>query len=176
MIRSVALCVTAAAVLLAGAGSASASTTGLELSSPKTSVLTKSAPAGWRGFKTEGGGFELTYSPEGPGPSILTLSCHNPVQIVEIRAPAVAGTSASAAIRLTSGGFVRVFFAKSTTADPGDSMITTHAPVSDEMLQMFRKTGRIVAGRNSLFARSQGEKAAVEDFFAGCAPGSVAKP
>jgi hypothetical protein len=131
--------------------------------------------AGWRGFKTGDGGYELAYSPEGPGPSALTLSCHAPAPSVEIQAPAVPGTSASAAIRLTSGGFVRVFFAKQA-ADAGDSMIVTHAPVSDEMLQMFRKTGRIVAGRMSLFARTQGEKAAVEDFFAGCAPGSVAKP
>ncbi len=164
-----------AAALLAGAGFASASTTGLELSSPKTSNALKPPPAGWRGFKTGDGGYELTYSPEGPGTSALTLSCHAPAPTVEIQAPAVPGTSASAAIRLTSGGFVRVFFAKSSP-DAGDAMITTHAPVSDEMLQMFRKTGRIVAGRMSLFARTQGEKAAVEDFFAGCAPGSVAKP
>jgi hypothetical protein len=175
MNRLAALCVIPAAAILAGAGVASASTTGLELSSPKTSSLAKPQPSGWRGFKTGDGGYELTYSPEGPGVSALTLSCHTPLPTVEIQAPAVPGTSASAAIRLTSGGFVRVFFAKQTP-DASDSMIVTHAPVSDEMLQMFRKTGRIVAGRISLFARTQGEKTAVEDFFVGCAPGSVAKP
>jgi hypothetical protein len=175
MNRPAVLCLIPAAALLAGAGYASATTSGLELSSPKTSSSLKPPPAGWRGFKTGDGGYQLTYSPEGPGPSALTLSCHAPAPTVEIQAPAVPGTSASAAIRLTSGGFVRVFFAKSSS-DVGDSMILTHAPVSDEMLQMFRKTGRIVVGRMSLFARNQGEKTAIEDFFTGCAPGSVATP
>jgi hypothetical protein len=177
MNRPALLCVLAAVAVavLARANAADASTTGLELSPSKSSSLTKPLQSGWRGFKTEGGGFQLTYSPEGPGPSALTLSCRPPVSTVDIQAPAVPGTSASSAIRLTSGGFVRVFFAKQSL-ETSDATILTHAPVSDEMLQMFRKTGRIVAGRASLFARSQAEKAVVEDFFAGCAPGSVAKP
>jgi hypothetical protein len=172
MIRSVLSCLAGAAAVLAVSGAALASTTGLELSPPKTSTLLKPPQSGWRGFKTEGGGFQLTYSPEGPGPSALTLTCRPPSPTVDIQAPALPGASSSAAIRLTSGGFVRVFFAKSSL-DAGDAMIATHAPVSDEMLQMF---GRIVAGRASLFARTQVEKAVVEGFFAGCAPGSVAKP
>lgn len=88
---------------------------------------------------------------------------------IEIRVPTTPGASSSAAIRLTSGGFVRVFFAKQAPEEGADGMVVARAPTNDEMLQMFRKTGRIVAGRTSLFARTPGEKSAIEDFFAGCA-------
>ena len=89
---------------------------------------------------------------------------------IEIRAPSPPGETSSTAIRLVSGGIVRVFFAKQafTQAD-SENVIVARAPASDEMLKMFRKTGRLVAGRTLLFARTPGEKSAIEDFFAGCA-------
>jgi hypothetical protein len=125
-------------------------------------------PAGWRGFKTDGGR-ELAFSPEGPGPSTLSLSCKEGGMAIEIKAPALPGSMSSAAIRLTSGGFVRVFFARQVIDGDSDGMVVARAPSSDAMLQMFRKTGRIFAGRMSLSARTPGEKSAIEDFFAGCA-------
>jgi hypothetical protein len=158
----------ALAIALAGTR-ADASTSGFNSSTLKPpTTMSQLAPAGWRGFKTDMGR-ELAFSSEGPGPSTLSLSCKEHDMRIEIRAPAVPGATSSAAIRLTSGGFVRVFFAKQVLEEGSDGTVVARAPTNDEMLQMFRKTGRMVAGRTPLLARTPAEKSAIEDFFAACA-------
>jgi hypothetical protein len=168
MIRPVAVCCVLTVVL---AGTAHASINGFKSPRVKTSqVMSPPPPAGWRGFKTDGGGLELSFSPEGPGQSALSMSCKQGDMRIEIRAPTPPGETSSTAIRLVSGGIVRVFFAKQAFAQTdSENMIVARAPTNDEMLKMFRKTGRLVAGRALLFARTPGEKSAIEDFFAGCA-------
>ena len=152
------------------AGTAHASISGFNSQKLKTpQVTSQPPPAGWRGFKTDGGGLELAFSPEGPGSSALSMSCKEGEMRIEIRAPLPPGETSSTAIRLVSGGIVRVFFAKQGFEADSEKMIVARAPTNDEMLKMFRKTGRLVAGRTMLFARTPGEKSAIEDFFAGCA-------
>lgn len=161
-------CVLAAAAV---AGAAHASIDGFKSSATAKplSALNQAPPAGWRGFKMDNGGRELTFSPDGAGPNSLALVCRHGDMGIEIRAPIAAGSSTTGAIRLTSGGIVRVFFARQAGDGAAEGMVVARAPASDEMLQMFRKTGRIVVGRTSLFARTPGEKSAIEDFFTGCA-------
>lgn len=166
MNRPVAVCCALAVVLT---GTAHASINGFNSPRLKTPrAMTQPPPAGWRGFKTDGGGLELSFSPEGPGPSALSMSCKMGDMRIEIRAPTPPGETSSAAIRLISGGIVRVFFAKPSFDQEIENVVVARAPTNDEMLKMFRKTGRIVAGRTMLFARTPGEKSAIEDFFAGC--------
>ena len=139
-----------------------------ETPSFKSSISPQLVPPSWRGFKRDSTR-ELAFSPEGPGRSTLSLTCAEHASAIEIRAPALPGANASAAIRLTSGGYVRVFFAKQAGDASGDGLVVARASANDEMLQAFRKSGRIMSGRTALVARTPAEKSAIEDFFAGCA-------
>lgn len=158
------LACTSLALGVAGAWAAQAAVSELPL---RPSIMPAPKPPSWRGFKREGER-ELAFSPEGPGRSALTLSCMDGGAAIEIRAPMTPGTS-SAAIRLSSGGFVRVFFPKQAEDPTGEGLVTARASAKDEMLQAFRKSGRIMSGRTALIAQTPAEKSAIEDFFAGCA-------
>jgi hypothetical protein len=160
-----------AVVLTAGlAASAYAGVTGLD-TKPVTSMARPERPQ-WRAINLPAGR-ELTFASTTPGRTGLTFACRSGDPRIEIRAP-MANTATTPAVRLVSGGFVRVYFSRPEFEDGREGIVVARASAKDELIDSFRHSGRIMSGRVAMVAQSVAEKEAIKGFFAGCAGQSQA--
>jgi len=130
---------------------------------------TTKAPARpeWRTINLPAGR-ELTFAEPVPGRSGLTFACVPGQSKIEIRAPLIE-TSSLSALRLVSGGYVRVYFSRPADDQDREGQLVVRASAKDELIEAFRTSGRIMSGRVAMVAQTQAEKAAIKNFFAGCA-------
>jgi len=132
-------------------------------------LMTAAKPARpqWRVLSLQGGR-ELIFSNEAPGRSGLTFACKPGDARFQIRA-LIGETATTPAIRLSAGGFVRVYFSRPDDVDGREGVVVARASAKDELLESFRITGRIRSGGTPMIAQSAAEKEAIKAFFAACA-------
>lgn len=153
-----------AAVVLAGP-SALAGVTGVD-TKPLAAAAKAPARPQWRMLSLPGGR-ELTFSDEAPGRLSLAFVCKPGEPRLQIRAP-LGDTATAPAVRLSTGGFVRVYFARPEYLEGREGLVVATASPQDELLKSFKTTGRIMSGRTAMAAQTPAEKEAIKAFFTAC--------